>query len=669
MRKTLWLIFWISLGTGFQLVAQQSTVRNRFAGLHLDFHAGKNDTLIGKTFTFALIDSMLTVTQPDFIQVDCKGHDGFSSYPTKTGNAPTRFEKDIMKIWREVTRKHGIPLYVHYSGVWDSEAIRQHPEWARINADGSRDKNAVSLLSPYADELLIPQLKELAVEYQLDGAWIDGECWVMQNDYSPDVMERFTRETGIEIIPRKNTDPHFFEWSEFNRKLFREYVTHYVNAVHAVRPDFKITSNWAFSSMMPEPVDVPVDYLSGDVAGTNGLYSSAFESRCLALQGKSWDLMSWSFTWKADQLKATKSVQQLQQEAAQVLAMGGGFQSYWQQNRDGTPEPYHFGAMGELLRFTKARREYTYENEIIPQVGLLYSNYAWKRIPAGGLYQGHSQAAVKGTLNMLLDRQMAVDIIQDHQLTDRLQKYPVVVLPEWTGIDPEIRTQLLQYVENGGNLLITGAAAISGFQEELGIKTAGNMQKDSLFFAGAGKKILRMKTSFQPVHLLEGTQPFGWQYTSDDLRFRGEFPLASVRKYGKGRIAGLYLNTGDYYTKNKNSLIPELLETLIRYQTPNLITSVKGSSKVHQVVARKNNKLTVHLINTGGAHDNPTVATYDEVTPLHDLELNVRLFVRPKTVRLQPGNRSLPFQYQNGNVTIKIPVLDIYRIVEIEDIY
>lgn len=93
-----------------------------------------------------MIDSLLFIVQPDFVQVDCKGHIGLLSYPTKVGNSVARFEKDIMKIWREVSAKHNIPLFAHYSGVWDSKAIELHPEWARINADSSIDESAVSLL-------------------------------------------------------------------------------------------------------------------------------------------------------------------------------------------------------------------------------------------------------------------------------------------------------------------------------------------------------------------------------------------------------------------------------------------------------------------------------------------------------------------------------------------
>lgn len=277
------------------LLQERSTTKDRYAGLHFDFHAMPNDTSIGKTFTHSMIDSLLLIVQPDFIQVDCKGHIGLSSYPTKVENSSARFDKDIMKIWREVSAKHNIPLFAHYSGVWDSKAIELHPEWAKINADSSIDKSAISLLGGYHKGLMHPQLVELAQDYKLDGAWIDGDCWVLRNDYSPTVIKAFTEETGIPVAPTKSTDPHYFEWMEFNRKLFRNYVRNYVDAAHQSNPHFKITSNWAFSSMMPEKVDIPVDFLSGDVAGLNSLYSSAFESRCLALQGKPWDLMSWSF--------------------------------------------------------------------------------------------------------------------------------------------------------------------------------------------------------------------------------------------------------------------------------------------------------------------------------------------------------------------------------------
>ncbi|MCC6289368.1 MAG: beta-galactosidase trimerization domain-containing protein [Chitinophagaceae bacterium] len=636
----------------------------RFAGLHLDFHAAPGDSAIGKTFTYEMIDSMLSIIKPDFIQVDCKGHPGISSYPTKVGNPAPAFDKDILKIWRDVTNKYKIPLFVHYSGVWDNAAINHHPNWARYNADGKQDKNATSLFGGYADSLLIPQIKELATNYKLDGIWVDGDCWVLAPDYSPAAKEKFIQQTGITVIPTKPDEPHYFEWMEFHRKAFRDYISKYANAAHEAAPAFRVTSNWSFSSMMPEPVDVPVDYLSGDVAGANSLYSSAFESRCLALQGKPWDLMSWSFAWKNNS-KATKPVVQLQQEAAEVLAMGGGFQTYWQQNRDGTPEPYHFRKMAEIIKFTKERKEYTFQSETVPQIGLLFSTYAWKRIPNSGLYNSHGQEAIKGILNLLLDCHYPVDILMDHQLPGSIQKYPLLIIPEWEHIDPATRQQLQQYVQNGGKLLITGASATVDFAAMLGVQFEQPVKKDGLF-AGLDGEIILMGTNYMQAKQIKALKTFGTQITADDWRFSTHNFLASITESGKGKAAGIYIDMGDFYNRNQNGLLKNLMQKVIAELVPSFISTLPGPEPVHQVIRRKNNKLYIHLINAGGEHNNPNVLAYEKLTPLENIAVKLQI-KQPKEIRLQPGNKKIPFTYNNHSALLKVPKIEAYSILEVAD--
>lgn len=650
------------LNAGF---AQPAVPPDRFAGLHFDFHANLNDSAIGKTFTAAMIDSFLTICKPDFIQVDCKGHPGISSYPTTVGTPAPAIEKDIMKIWRAETSRHHVGLYVHYSGILDQRAVELHRAWARQDANGDYNKTATSVFGAYEDSLLIPQLKEIAGRYHADGAWIDGDCWALRPDYGEVARTAFTGETGIAAIPMKTTDPGWQEWATFQRKAFRQYMARYINAVHAFSPSFRITSNWSFSSMMPEPVTVPVDFLSGDVAGVNGLYSAAFESRCMALQGKSWDLMSWAFAWKND-MKETKSIPQLQQEASEVLAMGGGYQTYWQQNRDGSPETYQFRKMADIIGFCRERKAFCFKDSIVPQVGLLYSTYAWHNIPNAALYSGHAQNAMKGVLNMLLDRQFSVEVLLDHQLEGRLKKYPVIVLPEWTGIDPAIKIKLLDYVKQGGNLLIAGAAASVAFAEPLGITLMSPTQRDTSFFASSNEQVLHIRTAFQPIAPHSETTVLGLQLKSDDLRFPGRFPLASIAHYGKGKIAAIYFDPGERYNSDRNTFSANLLQRVIHTLVPRFTASVKGSFAIHQVSAWKNGHLYIHLINTGGAHSNPTVLDYEEVNPLHNIAVTLQLSHAPKTIRLQPENKSLPFTYTNGKANVTVQELAVYSILEIE---
>ncbi|MFN3382624.1 MAG: hypothetical protein ACK41O_24420 [Runella zeae] len=253
-------LFFVVLKASSQTPLRRS---ESFFGLHFDFHASLRDTLIGKTLTDKMIDSLLKKVKPDFIQVDCKGHPGVTSYPTKVGHKPKHFEKDILKLFREVTRRNGVALYVHYSGVWDDEAAKNHPQWARVGADGKADPQKISFWGAYSDSLLIPQLKEVS-DYGVDGVWVDGDCWATNPDYSPKAIEEFRNTTGIQEIPRKKTDPHYDKWLEFHRVAFRRYVRKYTDALHAYNPKFQVASNWSFSAMMPEKVDINVDFLSGD---------------------------------------------------------------------------------------------------------------------------------------------------------------------------------------------------------------------------------------------------------------------------------------------------------------------------------------------------------------------------------------------------------------------
>ena len=65
-------------------------------GVHFDLHASEDITDAGKTLTAEMIDTFLTRVNPDFIQIDCKGHPGISSYPTQVGYHVTSFGKKIL---------------------------------------------------------------------------------------------------------------------------------------------------------------------------------------------------------------------------------------------------------------------------------------------------------------------------------------------------------------------------------------------------------------------------------------------------------------------------------------------------------------------------------------------------------------------------------------------
>ena len=178
-----------------------------FLGIHFDFHASDDCTEIGKDVDREMIEFIIDKVKPDYLQTDCKGHRGLSSYPTKVGNQAPGFTKDTLKIWREVTAERGVSLYLHYSGVWDTEAVKKHPNWARTTDEGKPDDRLTSVYGPYADSLLIPQMTELANVYGVDGVWVDGECWAVDRDYCKPRYGRIHKKNRPQRYPEKSRRP------------------------------------------------------------------------------------------------------------------------------------------------------------------------------------------------------------------------------------------------------------------------------------------------------------------------------------------------------------------------------------------------------------------------------------------------------------------------------
>ena len=636
-----------------------------FFGFHFDFHATAADTEIGKTLTSGMIDSLLTMTKPDFIQVDCKGHAGYSSYPTKAGNQAGGYTQDILKLFRDVTNRHNVALYVHYSGVWDQRAIQKHPWWGIVRADGTRDSLKASYFSGYLDSLLIPQMKELSDVYHVNGAWIDGDCWAAEPDYSPQLLNEFSTKTGIRGTPRQTTDADYKAFLEFNRGIFKRHAAKYIDAVHRINPAFEITSNWAFSSLMPEPVTIGVDYLSGDVSGRNCVNNAAFQARCLTLQGKPWDLMSWSFGYSTpDVFFIPKSLPHLEQEAAQVLAQGGGFQSYWTQNRDGSLKSWNFPQMAELAKFCRARQPFCQGSAPVSDIALWYSVASWKK-SFNGIYAGGT-GQMEAVLTMLLDGQKTVDILMDHQIAERLGKYRLLVIPEWTDLDPGLKQVVLRYVTNGGSLLVIGGDAVKEFEPQLGVSFSGTPYTKPVYIGYQGD-LTGIESSWQPVKAKTGTITIGSCYSSCDSRYPTGNPVATIARLGSGTIAGFYLNIGTPYYNTQSPTYRRLLIDVVNrlVETPSL--TVTGSDYVHTVLSQKVGKTMVHLINTGGAHFNSKVFTYHDVPPVGPITVTLHRETAPRTVTLQPEGTVLSHQFKNGMLSVTIPRLEIHSIVELSD--
>jgi len=633
-----------------------------FFGVHFDLHASEDIIDAGKTLTADMIDTFLLKVKPDFIQIDCKGHPGISSYPTKAGYHVKGFEKDPLKLFREITAKNNVALFMHYSGVWDNKAVKEHPGWDLIRADGKPSGQKVSFFSPYLDSILIPQLKELS-DYGVDGAWIDGDCWATEPDYGKESLKRFKEQTGITEIPKSPSDKYYSEFLEYTRRLFRSHLKKYIDAIHQYNPDFQITSNWSFSSIMPEKVTIGVDYLSGDVTPQNGVYRSAFEARCLAPQGKPWDLMAWGFSWDGGKMPmSVKSAVQLEQEAAQIMAMGGGVQFYFQQNHDLSIKPWLATMLSEIGTFCRERQKYCHKAKAVPQIALLFPTASHQR--NGTRPYSNSTWKLEGSLYMILDGQYPAEILMEHHLRGNMDKYPLIIIPECNYLDTAFTEELRNYVNNGGNLLIIGSETAELFKNELGILSIEQQEAEPEFIA-AGNRMGGIRSQYARVKLSPETEVISTFYKGSDFRLTGNVIASSARKVGKGKISAIYFNAGSAYAEYKSHILRDYISQHIESMFPQPMVKVTGSHLVHVAINRLNDRTYVNLINASGDHNSKTSIGYDEVPFLEDLKIEIKTGSQPTKIILQPEGKEIAVDFQKGVSRVVLSHLKIHSILEI----
>lgn len=664
MRQYLNLSFFLSCILISVSVKSQILKRaDSFFGIHFDLHSFESDSNVGSSLTKPMLEEFIKRVKPDFIQVDCKGHKGISSYPTKVGFPVKHFEKDALMLFRQVTSEYNVGLYVHFSGVYDRKVVQIFPKMATINPDGNPDLDMTSVFGPYVDNYLIPQLVELNQKYKIDGAWIDGECWAVKPDYNPEVTKMFLEKTGLKQVPRSVNDTGYYDFLEYNRKAFVKYLDHYVTQIHKVNPNFQITSNWAYSSMMPERPEVQLDFLSGDLQPHNSVNSAAFEARCLAKQGLPWDLMAWSFT--IGNQRNTKSAIQLMQEAAEVISMGGGIQFYYKQNRDLSIQPWTIPIMEELQEFCRNRQPYCHKAKSVENIGILFLGESYKRsintMYASG-WDSPLLDPIKGTLELILDNQQPVEILMEHHVLEGIKPYNIIIIPEWKHISDLIKSKLLEYVSQGGNLIVSGVSTVLLF-EDLMKHDSIQVYEKSGYYVGAKNNLAQLNG--QILKTIYNSEPNKNNlYKINDKRYTLDFPSYRIKTYGKGKILNIYFNIGSEYQIGHNPVYRNLMESLIDTLSPRKII-VNNTRLLHVSLMKKENKLLLNLINTSGKHADKNILGFDEIPALYNINLKIRDINKPTSIIQQPEGIPLMFKTNGNFIEINIPKLEIHSIIEI----
>ncbi len=664
-HATILAALFIGALTGGTAMSVENWHEDAFFGLHYDFHAAATDTNLGEETTYEHIREMLEKVMPDFVQYDCKGHAGYASYPTQVGSPSPGIVNDALRIWREVTRDMGIPLSIHFSGVWDTRAIELHPEWARIGSNGAPDPNYTSRLSAYAEELMIPQLLEVVREYDIDGMWIDGENWASKPDWSEACRALFTERTGITDIPLNAEQPHWHEWLAFHRDLFVEHVTRYTEAVHTLKPECMVTSNWMYSVRQPEQPTAPINYLSGDFDPSFGAERAMAEARFISSRGMPWDLMAWAFLRTGDGNWTMKPAVHLCQEVSTVLAQGGAVFIYNQPQRSGRLTAWHQDLLAEVAQFCRQRQHYSHKTSAIPQVAVLHSENSYYRYNDPLYNFGGANQAMEGAMFALLENGFSVDILNEATLMSALNDYPMVVVPEALHVPDDLKAALAAYVERGGKLLLTGAHVAEQYGALAGVSKADGNPEGGWIAAGNGA--VAVTGNYQPTNLIDAVALAPMLYQQEPELNQRHFAASTLRRVGQGAVAAIHGPVFRNYYQSRYPLLRRFIADTVEALDTSDMIRVRGPWHIEMATREKDGRILIHLINRGvSGYLSPHRHVVENVPDAGSFSVVAPLAERPARCYMAPDKVGLEWTWKEGRLTADIGGLHIHNVLVIE---
>lgn len=582
--------------------------------LHLDHHTTAQME-VGRDADPDETARLINLIKPDVIQIHAKGNPGWTTYPSKVGHTPPKLARDVMQVWTDIAHKNNYVFSAYYNLGRDREIMTRHPEWNRVNANGTPQDNALCYHSGVAEQYLWPMIDEIMTLYRPAGFWFDGSCFTVANCYCAKCRERFRREQNLEA-PATPQAAGWAAYKEMQRRIYRDLCAQTAARIKQRDPNCLVAINWAYAWRMPEEPPPGVDYFTGD-HGTL-VDDIAPDAIWYDSHSKPFDLMMTVFYLDSKGTQPKPRVQ-LEQEMGIIIAHGGRYFA-WDYP---TPESALVAERCELMArvatpFLRARQAWCLGSRALPDVALFQGAAAqYAQGVASPSAFPRSNPPLLAACEGLRRQHLSPEMISDRRLELGEIRGRLLVLEDTCELTEANRLALRRYVENGGRVLLTGRAV------------AAAQLADARPTEGLSRQPLGKGEVF--------SLPQPW--------------FASTRSPGDvGKILQQVLPTAQ---RRLTTDAPETVEVLLRE---------KGGEKI------------IHLVNIapGTRERDPKANGFvnlqiRELPPAPACRVSLRIAGRPSSVTLQPQNTALAdWTWSDGQLQFTVPTFATHQMVVVD---
>ncbi|MDF2922423.1 MAG: beta-galactosidase [Paenibacillaceae bacterium] len=654
----------------------------RFRQVHLDFHTSEAIAGIGESFSKRQFQAMLKLGHVDSITVFSKCHHGWAYHPSDANEQHPHLSFDLLGAMIEAAHEIGVKTPVYLSAGLDEKLARRHPQWLRRDQE---DRAGLGFMSPgYHDfclntpylEVLLAQIREAAARYDADGIFLD----------IVGVRKCYCQFCVAQLL-QEGKDPRdeqaVLEQAE---RTYMTYAARVREAIDSVKPGLSVYHNgghqWrgrrdlAAVNTHLELESLPTYKWGYDHFPLSARYAQTLGMDYLGMTGK------FHYAW--GEFGGYKHPDALRYETSLSLALGAGCSIGDQLHPGGEMDEATYALIGAAYAEVEEKEPWCRGTFSVADIGLLSAEAAREQRPGPRRQGERDNLPDAGASRMLTEGNYLFDVID---VSADFAAYKVLVLPDELVLWPELAGRLQDYLRQGGKVLASGRSGLMESQDEFALDLGavwegsnpycpdyfhpsfvpGPLRPAPFVMYAAGQRISRQDGA---ISWGERENPY---FNRDLFTFCSHRHTPSSRQTGgPGMVegsGGIYIAWEVFrdYAEQGHLILKEMVLHALRRLLPQpaVTTDLPAQGTVVYRHQPGENRHVLHLLCATPVRKG-RVEVIEDVLPLHNIWVSVKLSCPVERIYLAPQGKELPFATEGDRVKFTVPYLHIHQMVVLE---
>ncbi len=653
-----------------------------FRQVHLDFHTSEKIDGIGSNFSKEQFQEALKLGHVNSITVFSKCHHGWAYHPSEANEIHPGLSFDLLGAEIEAAHEIGVKTPVYLSAGFDEKTARRHPEWLRRPTPDDKidwvtpQFHELCMNTPYLDYLLA-QVEEVVQRYDCDGIFLD--IVGVRTCYCQHCVKTLLDE-GKDPYDEKNA-------AELGERVYLNYTRRVRQAIDKYKPGIPVFHNGghirkdkrvlAHCDSHLELESLPTGGWGYDHFPLSAAYARTLGMDFLGMTGK------FHTTW--GEFGGFKHPNALRYEEALCVANGAKCSIGDQMHPDGHMDMTTYSMIGKAYSEIEEREPWLTQVESVADIALLSQEAVMNYFDDDAARTCTYFRGDVGAVRILLEGHFLFDVVDTQE---HLDNYKLVIMPDSVELDDKLTAKLKDFIAKGGKVLASGKSGLkrgtNEFALDLGCTYKGECEYSPVYFKYPGKNDGDGFTSYviySKSYDVEAKPNAAVTYERENPYFnRKTFSFCSHQHAPNDKSAqfagvtvgedGAYISTeifenyeqiGSFISKE---IVINTINLLLDKKT--LFTNLPAQGVVSLMDQTKVHRYVNHLLYASPVSRGWQIQIIEDIIPIHDTFVELRIDKQPKRVYLAPEMKDLDYTYEDGVLTYTIDKFENHAMVVID---